>query len=132
MSKKNLNPESVVNELKGQSVFFRPVPAEPQSPTQKEDSTKEPKKRSPVQVNGRTSERVNTRTDERVNERTEGIQKPITPVRCSYQLFPHQRDAIKKLAFERSLTGEKIDQSGVLREAIEYYFEMRTSERTNE
>ncbi len=82
-------------------------------------------------MNARTSERMNTRTDERANGRTDSEHKPEGFVRCSYQLAPQQRDAIKRLTLERSLAGEKIDQSQILREAIELYFQTRTGERTN-
>lgn len=94
-------------------------------------------KRSLERVNERTPEHMNARTDERSNERTPEQANTRTvdkkgKVRHSFQFFPEQIDALRKLRAEKALAGIQVDLSQLAREAFEQYLaKQRTDERSN-
>lgn len=84
-------------------------------------------KRSGERANGRTDERVVTRTDEQVNARTSEPANGRTPerkprtIRHSFQFFPEQIDALRRLRAEKALAGEQVDLSQLVREGLAEY-----------
>ena len=121
MTKKNLNPEDVVNELKGQSVFFGPQSEQPQSPTQSQSNPKRKKKAK--DANARTPERPYPRTGERANTRTG--ERPIK--RHSFNFFADQIEALVNLEKAR---GERGAMSGWVRQAIDEFLEKQSDEES--
>lgn len=120
MSKKDLNPAGVINELKGQSVFFeaRPVPApSPIQPTPtKPKQAKDTHARTPERPNARTGEQVDMRTGGRPNGRTG--ERPIK--RHSFNFFADQIEALIRL---EQASGQRGAMSGWVRQALDDFLE---------
>ena len=128
--KKSLNVEGIVNELKGESAFFKTSPSSNDSYKELKKLKKNEKgargktkqkpdkmfKRTSVQVNKRSSERMNKRTDERMNE--------SSTIRSSYDLTFEQKMNIANLALKRQQQGKRaVTKSEILREIIDKHFE---------
>lgn len=103
MSRKKLNVDAVVNELKGQSVFFR----KEHSPTDK-----------------RAVDRKREET-----ERPERVERPERPVRKekretrrhSFEFYRDQVDTLHELRLKSMKRGELKSLSAMVREAVDEY-----------
>jgi hypothetical protein len=115
MSKKDLNPESVINELKGQSVFFKPTPEEPQSPTQSPEEAAPPQS-EPVQT-----ERKSVRKSERTEIRTGKLPVKRLSRRYSFEFYDDQITTLKRLKHEAEMEGQRVTLSDMARDAIDEY-----------
>jgi len=73
--------------------------------------------RTPV----RTPERVNTRTPERTNTRT-GERKII---RHSFNIYQDQLEALRRLIARKTLEGEQVNLSDLMREAIDSFLNQK-------
>jgi hypothetical protein len=115
-----------------------PVKARPATPppsTDTERTDEQTNAPTDERVNGRTPERANARTGERSHTRTgERDRQPRATVRYSFQFYPHQIQALKRLRAQKELAGEKVDLSSLARQAFERYLatEARPDERPNE
>ena len=107
MSKKRLDKEGVLNELSGQSVFF-----------------KQPKK----------TERNNVRISERTDIRSE-IRSVDLPVRrrtkrYSFEFFEDQIIRLRQMKIEAVMQGKSIFLSQIVRQALDEFFEKHDTNRT--
>jgi hypothetical protein len=108
MSKKRLDKEGVLNELSGQSVFF-----------------KQPKK----------TERNNVRISERTDILSE-IRSVDLPVRrrtkrYSFEFFEDQIIRLRQMKIEAVMRGESIFLSQIVRQALDEFFEKHDTNRTD-
>ena len=118
MNKKDLNPEGVINELKGQSVFFSKEVDKPQSPALSEQTgEKEPPKT--VRFSERNSERTEIRTEKR------SLELPVKRLsrRYSFEFFDDQIMRLKQLKHEAEMKGQKVSLSDMARQALDDYLQ---------
>lgn len=116
MSKKQLNTELVLNELKQGSVFF-----------QKENDRTE----------DRADQRPEIRSEDRPEERTVLLPVKRRTKRYSFEFYEDQISEIKRIKIETEMIGENIALSEIVREALDHYFatvrkSARSEERTQE
>jgi len=116
MSKKDLNPEGVINELKGQSVFFQSQPPAEESPTNLPETAKQ----EPAKTE-RFSERNSERTEIRTEKRTPSLPTKRLSRRYSFEFFDDQVTRLKALKHEAEMRGEKVSLSDMARQALDDY-----------
>jgi hypothetical protein len=111
--KKPFNPAIIENELQDTGFFRRAKTAEPT-----------PVSPAPVELmaENRTPERAMTRTGERTVERPPAR----TPVRrrarrYSFEIYEDQIERVKRLALEDQLRGGTLNQSEIVRSALDHY-----------
>ena len=107
MSKKILDTAGVLNELSGQSVFF-----------------KQPGK------NERISVRKSDRSEIRSEKRTVDLPIRRTTKRYSFEFYEDQILRLRKIKIEAGLEGESIFLSEIVRRALDEYFEKHETDRT--
>lgn len=144
--KKNLDPTTIINELKGSSLYF---PATENSPTLGEASQEAP--RDPVRTPA-SPESAPTGEDISGGEKNrEEIQSPpndttgrkaVPPYgrtgirgrrnikRYAFEFFQDQLDTLKQFSIEEQIRGESGSMSRMVREAIDAYLAKR--KRTEE
>jgi hypothetical protein len=117
--KKQLNENTIVNELRGSSAFFRNAAA-----------------RTPERANGRTPERPTTRTDDHPNastpERPDVRTGKRQIARHSFNFYQDQIVALKRLVAQRSLAGDETTLSDLARQAIDDFLAKDNTKRTPE
>ena len=116
MSKKDLNPESVINELRGESVFFKPDPEPAPPPITQPQEVKGPAEEPQPET---------VRLSERNSERTE-IRSSVLPTkrlsrRYSFEFYDDQITKLKTLKHEAEMRGEKLSLSDIARQAMDDY-----------
>lgn len=79
--------------------------------------TPSPSEDANVRTPERTDERVNTRTPERANPRTS--ERKI--IRHSFNIYEDQLTALRRSIARKTLQGQKLTLSDVIREAIDTY-----------
>ncbi len=120
--KKQLNTESVTNELRGASAFFRrreepPPSPEPQPAVSETRPKAVPSRRSPERPNERTPKRAHATPNARTGDRL-----PRRSVkRYSFELYDDQIEHVKRLALEDQLRGGTLNMSVIVRQAIDRY-----------
>ena len=107
MNKKKLDTAGVLNELSGQSVFF-----------------KQPEK------NERISVRKSDRSEIRSEKRTVDLPIRRTTKRYSFEFYEDQILRLRKIKIEAGLEGESIFLSEIVRRALDEYFENHDTDRT--
>ncbi len=124
---KRLNTDAIANELRDVSPFFRrkeqpaaepatpspPVPTHPVADPSSQPGTSvhpDQSSRSPERENARPTVRPNARTGERRHAR-----------RYSFEIYEDQIAQVKRLALEDQLRGGTLNQSEIVREAIDRY-----------
>lgn len=127
MNKKDLNPESVINELRGQSVFFQPKPQVEESPTNLPGTAAQ----EPAETE-RFSERKSERTEIRTEKRTPSLPTKRLSRRYSFEFFDDQITKLKALKHEAEMRGEKVSLSDMARQALDDYLLDRQSETEQE
>jgi hypothetical protein len=103
--KKKINTDALAAELREHSAFFRrPTP-------------------QPEQENERTGELPNARTVEDVPERANARPTARRKARrYSFEVYEDQIERIKRRALEDQLRGGSLNQSEIVRDAIDRYF----------
>lgn len=105
MSKKNLNPDSVINELKGQSVFFR---------------ESEMTKPADSDVDNHRELDVTVRSVRDVR----GVRnKSRETKRHAFDIYRDQLDSLKDLKLRSMMQGELKSMSEMVRDALDRYIE---------
>ena len=113
--KKILNTSSVLSELAEESVFFKkPSPGNITSENNPETS--------------RTENRSEIRTEERAENRTYQLPIKRATKRYSFEFFNDQVNRIKKIKLNTEMAGERISMSEIVRQALDEYFDKRSSE----
>jgi hypothetical protein len=111
MTKKRLNKTAVLNELSGQSVFF-----------------KEPEKTE------RNTERKTARTEIRSEERTENrtVDIPIRrrTKRYSFEFYEDQLVRLRQMKIKAQMKGESVFLSEIVRQALDEFFSKHDSTRS--
>jgi hypothetical protein len=106
--KKTLNVSGVINELKGQSAYFRPSDnlhgtPDPTPPT----------------------ERFSERNSERTAIRTESLPLKRRTKRYSFEFYDDQLSKLKRLKMQAEMRGEQLTLSDMAREAFDTYLKDR-------
>lgn len=99
--RKNLDESTIVNELRGQSAFFRPAP----QPT----------------------ERTEIRSEKRTEFRTEALPIRRRTKRYSFEFYDDQLTKLKRLKREAEDRGENVTLSDMARAAVDQYLERHQS-----
>ena len=107
MNKKKLDTAGVLNELSGQSVFFK------QS-----------------EKNERISVRKSDSSEIRSEKRTVDLPIRRTTKRYSFEFYEDQILRLRKIKIEAGLEGESIFLSEIVRRAMDEYFEKHETDRT--
>ena len=107
MSKKPLNKAGVLNELSGQSVFFK-----------QPDETE------------RNTERNTERTEIRSEERTVDIPIRRRTKRYSFEFYEDQLVRLRQMKIEAEMKGESVFLSQIVRQALDEFFTKHESDRT--
>lgn len=114
--KKKLNVAGIVNELTGQSAFFRgaqKAAERKETPDQAEDTTV------------RKSERISERKSERTENRSVAIEKELPARRMtkrySFELYADQINKLKILKNKAEEQGLYVPLSAMAREALDLY-----------
>jgi hypothetical protein len=113
--KKKLNTSSVLSELAQESVFFK------KSPTLDETSETHPE-------TARTENRSEIRTEERAQFRSYKLPLKRATKRYSFEFYDDQIIRIKQIKINIEMAGERISMSEIVRQALDEYFEQRSSE----
>jgi hypothetical protein len=107
MSRKRLNKDAVLNELSGQSVFFK----EPEGTERK-------------------SERTEIRSEERTENRTVDIPIRRPTKRYSFEFYEDQLVRLRQMKIEAQMKGESVFLSEIVRQALDEFFTKHDSDRT--
>lgn len=120
MSKKDLNPEGIINELKGQSVFFRQEAEEQAAPLEDQEATPTVPEKT-VRFSERKSERTEIRSEKR------SVVLPVRRLsrRYSFEFYDDQITRLKGLKHEAEMRGEKVSLSDMARQALDEYLKSR-------
>jgi hypothetical protein len=111
--KKQLQTESVENELRGASLFFRKSPEEPsaeQSPPAIEPAEQPPLPSEDVRPSGRDAGAPYARPDGR---------RKLT--RVPFEFYLDQVERLRRISLHAKLRGEKGSMSEMMREALDRY-----------
>ena len=103
MSKKRLNKADVLNELSGQSVFF-----------------KQPNE----------TERNTVRKSERTDIRSVSVPVRRLTKRYSFEFFEDQLIRLRQIKIEAEMKGESIFLSQIVRQALDEFFDKHDTDRT--
>lgn len=140
--KKMLDPTGIVNELKGSSLFFAPgadspapVPGESRlEPASFGEANRTPNEAQPPRPEGPSEKEESTPVRPFGDPTGESPESPParppvrvrrTITRYSFEFFQDQVEALKKLALEEQLAGEKGSMSRMVRDAIDRYLAAR-------
>ena len=111
MTKKRLNKTAVLNELSGQSVFFK-------EPEGTERNTE------------RKSERTEIRSEERTENRTVDIPVRRPTKRYSFEFYEDQLVRLRQTRIEAQMKGESVFLSEIVRQALDEFFTKQDTDRT--
>jgi hypothetical protein len=120
---KKLNESPILNELKGESAYFRP-------PLKKETSPKPSKRDKPSidKPNGST-ERVNGSQERKdrtmMEDLEEGMIADKRPTeRYSFEIYTDQKERLFELQYRyKKRTGQKLSSSRVIRESLDSFLD---------
>jgi hypothetical protein len=113
--KKKLNTSTVLSELAEESVFFKKSP-----PTKTSGENKPETKR--------TENRSEIRTEERSEIRSYDLPIKRATKRYSFEFYDDQIIRIKQIKLNTEMAGERISMSEIVRQALDEYFDKRSSE----
>lgn len=129
--KKQLNAESMVNELRGGSSFFRPreevhLPRAVPQP----ESPKLTQSIKPARTDGRTVPYdIDLSQAQRVgfSPPPNKLARPIG--RHSFDIYTDQLEALRRLKAQKMLMGEQVSLAQMVRDALDTYLETMSDEK---
>ena len=113
--RKKLNSSSVLSELAEESVFFK-KPSHPSKSIENKPET------------ARTEKRSEIRAEERTENRTYQLPIKRATKRYSFEFYDDQVIRIKQIKLNTEMAGERISMSEIVRQALDEYFDKRSSE----
>jgi hypothetical protein len=103
-------------------LIYGTKPKTPTSPDKSILQEKQPNLNPSEQGNARTPVRSNDSTPQRTTR-----QRIIT--RNSFEIYEDQMELLRKLSYREKMEGKLGSMSGMVRQAIDYYLQKRTSEK---